>query len=74
LNEPDPKATSKICWRCYELGLVMIQFAGYVLRVQPPLIITYDEIDKAMEIIDRAIDDYMNGRISDDVLDKCRGW
>lgn len=73
-NEPDPKATSKICWRCYERGLVMIQFAGFVLRVQPPLIISYDQIDKAMKIIDRSIDDFVNGRIPDSALEKCRGW
>lgn len=71
---PDSTGTSKICYRAYEKGLIMISLASNVLRIQPPLIITYEEIDKGLAIIDEAIAEYEAGRIPDEVLENCAGW
>lgn len=71
---PDATDTSKICYRAYEKGLIMISLAGNVLRIQPPLIITYEEIDKGLAIIDEAITEYEAGQIPDAVLENCAGW
>lgn len=72
--ERDVIGTTKICYRSYEKGLIMISLAGNVLRVQPPLVITYDEIDKAITIIDEAMAEYKAGAIPDEVLNNCTGW
>ncbi len=49
-------------------------FAQNVLRIQPPLVLTYEEADMALDIIEGAIKDYLDGSISDDVLDVIKGW
>ena len=44
------------------------------LRVQPPLVITKEQIDKAVDIIDKVMNDYENGRIGDEVFEHMQGW
>ncbi|MBS5788082.1 MAG: aminotransferase class III-fold pyridoxal phosphate-dependent enzyme [Clostridioides difficile] len=73
-KEKNPDATTKICYRCIQTGLVMIFLGQSTLRVQPPLVITKEQIDIAMKIIDSAIDDYLNGRIGDEVYEVTQGW
>ncbi|WP_043898461.1 aminotransferase class III-fold pyridoxal phosphate-dependent enzyme [Clostridioides difficile] len=73
-NEKHPDATAKICYRCIQTGLIMIFLGQSTLRVQPPLVITKEQVDKAMNIIDSAIDDYLNGRIGDEVYEVTQGW
>nr|AIF26661.1 putative 4-aminobutyrate aminotransferase [uncultured bacterium fosmid pJB77G10] len=74
VSPEDPYATFKILYRCYELGLVIISIAGNILRVQPPLNITEEQLVKAFDIIIQSIDDYKAGKISDDVLAFKAGW
>ena len=73
-KEKDLIATAKISYRCWEKGLILINLAGNVLRVQPPLVINKEEIDQGMAIIEESIDDYLDGKISDDALDHVEGW
>lgn len=67
-------ACAKICWRCWEKGLILTFLGGNVLRIQPPLVITEDEIERGINIIKESITDYQNGLISDKVLSFARGW
>lgn len=73
-KERDVKTTAKICWRCWEKGLILAFFSGSVLRVEPPLIITMDEAKTAIKIIDEAISDVESGLVPDSVLDEIKGW
>ncbi len=73
-KEKDEVATSKICYRCWEKGLILIFLAGNVLRIQPPLVIKRDEIDQAFVIIESAINDYLRNKIPDSVLEIATGW
>ncbi|MGE5627219.1 MAG: aspartate aminotransferase family protein [Solirubrobacterales bacterium] len=68
------EACAKICYRCYEKGLLLTFFANNVLRVQPPLVISYEEIDKAVNIIEEAIVEFNSGNIPDEVLKISKGW
>ncbi len=70
----DVKATFKILYRCYEKGLIVISLAGNILRIQPPLVITEEQLKKAYQIMDEAIVDYKNGDIPDSVLEHENGW
>ena len=45
-----------------------------MLRIQPPLVITGEEMDKAIDIIEAAIEDYLAGNIPDEVLRIAKGW
>lgn len=73
-KERDVEKTAKICWRCWEKGLILAFFSGSVLRVAPPLTLTKDEAIKAIKIIDEAISDVENGLVSDEVLKEIKGW
>lgn len=64
----------KICYRCFEKGLILIYLGGNTLRVQPPLVMNKEETEKAMDIIEEAFDEYENDLISDDILVKIQGW
>ena len=73
-KEPDPDATFKVLFRCYEKGLIVISLGANVLRIQPPLIITDDQLKKAFSILQESIDDLREGRIDDSVFSYRAGW
>jgi len=73
-KERDYKKTAKICWRCWEKGLILAFFSGSVLRVAPPLIISEKEANAALQIIKEAIEDVENGKVTDELFDIMKGW
>ena len=75
-KEPDRKTAIKIIWRAWEKGLLMMTYGKYgnVLRIAPPLVITKEEIDKAVEIIDESINDVLKGKVSDQIITYLRAW
>jgi 4-aminobutyrate aminotransferase len=73
-RERNTDAAAKICYRCWEKGLILIFLAGNVLRIQPPLVISKNEVDQALAIIEEAMEEYVSGLISDDVLQVAQGW
>ena len=68
------KAAAKICYRCWEKGLVLTFFAESVLRIQPPLVIEQEQVEKALSIIEESINEYLIGNIPDEVLEIAKGW
>lgn len=68
------EAAAKICYRCWEKGIILIFLASGVLRIQPPLVITKEELDRALDIIEESIVEYLNGEIPDEVLAVAKGW
>lgn len=73
-KERDGVATAKICWRCWENGLILAFFSSNVLRIVPPLTITLEESKRALDIIENAIADVEAGLVPDEVLDTIKGW
>lgn len=73
-GQPDLDGTFKILFDSYEHGLLIISVAGNILRVQPPLNIEPELINRAFDILDASVTDYENGAISDDVLRYKAGW
>lgn len=72
-KEKDNEAALKITNRCFEKGVLIIAFAGSVLRFQPPLNINKADLDKALEVIEEAMVDYQNGDL-DDLDIEGQGW
>lgn len=68
------EAAAKICYRAWEKGVLLSFFSGAVLRVQPSLVISREEMDKAIDVIEECMDEYSRGRIPDSVLDTVKGW
>lgn len=73
-KEGNKEAAAKICYRCWEKGIILIFLASGVLRVQPPLVISKEELDRALDIIEESIVEYLNGVIPDEVLNVAKGW
>ena len=59
----DPEAALKICNDCFKHGVVIIAVAGNVLRFQPPLVITYEQLDQALDTIENALQALQQGKL-----------
>ena len=55
-------------------GLIIGFRSDNVLGIQPPLVITDEETERAGGILRKSIEDYQNGLIGDEVLTFARGW
>ncbi len=68
------EAASKICYRCFEKGVIVIFLADGVLRIQPPLVITKTQLEEALDIIEDSIEEYANNKIPNETLETVMGW
>ena len=73
---PAKHETMKLIYRAYELGLVLyyVGMNGNVLEITPPLTITEEEIDQAIDILDHAFSDVSHGRVPDSIIDGFDAW
>lgn len=62
---PDPELTGKICWRAFELGLILPSYGmfGNVIRITPSLVITKEIAEKGLEIMEQALKDALAGKV-----------
>jgi len=70
----DRDACARVCFRCWQRGLVLTFLGDNVLRIQPPLVITEEEALRGLEILRLALEDYRAGSIGDEALRFARGW
>ncbi len=56
-STPNPAAVEKVLRGCLDRGLILYPAGGYgqVIRFIPPLIVTDDEIDRALRIFEEAV-------------------
>ncbi len=52
---PDGKFRDQVMQRCFEKGLLLLSCGESTLRFCPPLIVTREEVDIAVEIFDAVI-------------------
>jgi 4-aminobutyrate aminotransferase/(S)-3-amino-2-methylpropionate transaminase len=57
-REPAPDETKKITQYCYEHGLITITAGTYgnVIRVLVPLVITDEQLDEALDVLESALE------------------
>lgn len=60
----DTATTTKLMYRIFELGAIIISLRGSILRFQPPLVITDEELEKAFAIMDQAFSEQAAGKLS----------
>ncbi|HEY8448209.1 MAG TPA: aspartate aminotransferase family protein [Thermomicrobiales bacterium] len=75
-KEPDQSSGAKIVYRAYELGLI-VYYAGMwgnVIEITPPLILTREQIDEGVAILEQAIDDVLQGKVPDEAVAEFAGW
>jgi len=73
-KERNKEAAAKICYCAWKKGLLLSFFSNSVLRIQPPLVITEEEFNKGIDIIEECMSDLKKGLISDDILKVTKGW
>ncbi len=73
-KEKAVEETKKVVWRAYELGLIIFSIGGNVLRIQPPLTIEDELVERGLEILDRAIGDVEKGKVGPEALKFVEGW
>jgi 4-aminobutyrate aminotransferase len=71
---PDKLLAAAVVYRAFELGVCVYSVGGNVLEVTPPLVITDEEIDRAIDILGQAIDDAVAGKVPADVIAAYAGW
>lgn len=73
-KQKDKQAAIKICYRCWQKGLILIFIAENILRIQPPLVIQKKEAKEALDIIEETMQEYIDEKISDEALKVVKGW
>ncbi|MDQ6600556.1 aspartate aminotransferase family protein [Bacillus salipaludis] len=75
-KKPAAEKTAAICYRCYELGLLVfyVGIHSNVIEITPPLTITKQEIELAVSILDQAFSDLEKGKINLDLVREYSGW
>ena len=72
-KEPDSESASKLITYLMQNGVLMITVKGNVLRFQPPLVITRDQLDKALDTIEKGFSELEKGNL-ELADDKKIGW
>lgn len=75
-KEPNQLAAAKIVYRAWELGLILYYAGNWsnVLEITPPLIMSREEIDEGVALLDQAFEDVLAGRVSDETVARFAGW
>lgn len=75
-KEPASKETAKICYRAFQKGLIIfyVGIHSNVLEFTPPLNITKEDVDTGLRILEESIIEVLNGKVSDEELQRYAGW
>jgi 4-aminobutyrate aminotransferase len=73
---PNQPAAAKVVYRAWELGLIVYYAGnwGNVLEITPPLILTKAEIEEGVDILQHAVRDVLEGKVSDEAVAAFAGW
>ena len=73
-REKDQRSALKIVTRAFQKGVCVITIAESVIRFQPPLVITEEQLDKALDVLDECMGELSRNELSDDLISGERGW
>ncbi|KRM89732.1 aspartate aminotransferase family protein [Liquorilactobacillus vini] len=73
-KKPDVVATNKLIYRIFELGAIIISLRGNILRFQPPLVITKEQLHQAFAILAQAFDELAAGELELPPAATKMGW
>lgn len=65
---------AKVCVRCYSKGLILSFFSNSVLRIAPPLVVSDDEVERGLAIIEESIREVQDGEVPDEAIRDTKGW
>lgn len=70
----DGNLTAKAVYRGWQLGVIAYPVRDNVIELTPPLTITVAELDRAVQLLTRAIDDAALGNVTDEEIAHYTGW
>ena len=70
----DHALAAKTVYRVWELGGVVYYVGGNVLEVTPPLTLSDEEVDRAVELLARGIEEAAAGKVGDEQVAAFAGW
>jgi 4-aminobutyrate aminotransferase len=75
-KSPDQAMAASVVYRAWQLGLLVFYAGtfGNVLEITPPLILTEDEADEGVAILDQAISDALAGNVDERAVAAFAGW
>ncbi|MEM3549859.1 MAG: aspartate aminotransferase family protein [Candidatus Bathyarchaeia archaeon] len=75
-KEPASIETHKVCYRAWEYGLILVFNGTFsnVLDIVPPLVISKNEVDRGLDILEAAITDVEKGKVPDSLLEGFKAW
>lgn len=71
---PARTLAAKTVYRAFELGAAVFYVGGNTLEITPPLVITDNEVDLAVDILTQSIREAAAGQVSDDLVAPYAGW
>ena len=73
---PASLETALTVYRAHQLGLVVyyVGVSSNVLEFTPPLTLDKSEVDHGLAILERAMSDVANGRVTQDDIAGFEGW
>jgi 4-aminobutyrate aminotransferase len=75
-KEPAPIETAKLCYQCWEKGLIVTYVGTYsnVIEMTPPLVLNKEMAEEGLIRFEQALKDVEAGRVSDEKIEAFRGW
>ena len=75
-KEPATTEAAKLCYRAWELGLIIGYVGLYsnVTEITPPLILTEEQASRGLDIFEEALRDVEAGKVSDEKIALYAGW
>jgi len=75
-KEPATAEAAKVCYRAWENGLILgyVGRSSNVVEITPPLVITEEEAEQGIQILDRTISEVEQGKVSDEKIAQFAGW
>ncbi len=73
-KERNGELTAKICYAHGKGDCCSPSSAEASLRIQPPLVISKEQADQAVDIIEESFEDFFAGDIPDSIFETVKGW
>jgi 4-aminobutyrate aminotransferase len=71
---PARELAAKTVAACYRRGLYLTFLRGCVLRLAPPLVLTAEQAERGLEILDAALEDAEHDRVPAEDVASLTGW